>query len=237
MPESFTAADGDAWYRRNAAYILENWQPETDPALRLIDLYGLAPRIVLEIGCANGYRLAHLASRPELWRPYRAIGCDISPKAIADGRKRYPDLELHVCDANMLPVADGLVDIVICHFVFHWLQRRMLGFCAIEVDRVLKPGGILILGDFAPDADIDVPYHHRPDVFTYKRADTYAGLFTTTGRYREIAQLTYDHDTRVFSPFVPSERRAAEILLCKIAERGIPVVTGLPFQTTITWGG
>jgi SAM-dependent methyltransferase len=63
---------------------------------------------VLDVGCGSGYFLHRL-------REYGAGEChgiDLMENRIAEGRRRYPALSLHVGSATELPLADGGFDLV-----------------------------------------------------------------------------------------------------------------------------
>ncbi len=68
----------------------------------------LAGARVLDVGCGSGYFLHRL-------REYGAREChgiDLMENRIAEGRERYPALQLHVGSATELPFAEGEFDLV-----------------------------------------------------------------------------------------------------------------------------
>lgn len=205
----FAEGEADRWFERNRE-VLRPVTGETDLPLRLIELYGLRPRSVIEIGAANGYRLASLVTR----HGCRTVGVELSPKAIGDGRLRFPAVEFHQGDARDLPV-DEQFDLVIVNFVFHWIDRASLLRAAAETDRVVADRGYLIIGDFYPRNLLRVRYHHLPQrqVFTYKQ--DYAALFTASGLYRPIALLTGSSGSGAPIPDVREDERAGTWLLQK----------------------
>src|SRR5215813_11475626 len=101
----FLESEGDAWYARNQQHLLA---PGQDIVLTTLREAGVAPKSVLEIGCANGYRIA------DICQEFGARGCGIDPssRAVADGRSRYPSLSLEVGTADRLPFAEGQFDLV-----------------------------------------------------------------------------------------------------------------------------
>src|SRR5262249_7393057 len=73
----FVAAEADRWFTRNRE-ALNGLDLDRDPPLRLVSLYRLAAKNVLEIGASNGFRLAELARRTGA----RAVAVEPSPLAI-----------------------------------------------------------------------------------------------------------------------------------------------------------
>jgi SAM-dependent methyltransferase len=217
----FVEKEGNQWFRRNQA-ALEKLDPSADLPLRLLELYGVRPRRVLEVGAANGFRLAALAQRYGA----HAVGCEPSADAIAAGRDRYPGIEFVQGQASKLPVA-GPFDLVIVNFVFHWIDRSLLLTSVAEVDRVLEDGGLLLIGDFFPSNPLKVRYHHLPEVrvFTYKQ--DYAAVFLASGLYQSVCLLTADHSSRALKAEVSEDHRIATWLLRKglgevYRERSLP---------------
>jgi len=111
---------------------------------------------VLDIGCATGYLLSHLAQQRQ---GQEYVGIDLSEKALNIARVRAQHSVLNyfsfVCaNANSLPFASHYFNAVVSNAVFHLLldQRKALE----EVIRVLKPGGVAVLqfpggGDIEPE--------------------------------------------------------------------------------------
>jgi SAM-dependent methyltransferase len=184
--EIFAATEADRWFERNRA-ALTSLDPAKDVPLRLLDLYRLRPQRVLEVGGANGYRVAQLLERGAT----SATVVEPSLAAITDGRARYPRVVFHQGVARMLPV-EGNFDLVIVHFVLHWIDRALLLQAIAEIDRVLAPDGHLVIGDFSPHGPRRAPYHHLPDrdVHTFKQ--DYAAIFTASGLYQTVASLSSD---------------------------------------------
>jgi SAM-dependent methyltransferase len=68
----------------------------------------LAGARVLDVGCGSGYFLNRLRE----YGAGEAHGIDLMEDRVAEGRKRYPALQLHVGSATELPFEDGEFDLV-----------------------------------------------------------------------------------------------------------------------------
>lgn len=87
-------------------------------------------------------------------------GCDISPKMLDIAKKKYPNKEFFLCNANKLPFKEKMLDGAISfHFIMH-LDEKALKLILNEVNRVLKKDGVFIF---------DFPSHKRRKLFNRKR--------------------------------------------------------------------
>jgi SAM-dependent methyltransferase len=185
----FLEGEGDSWFNRNSEAINEI---KFDFPTYLIDLIkdksGI--RKIAELGCSNGWRLKKLQ---EIFPDILLSGIDASAAAIKDGQKKYPHLELHQGLLADIPLREEY-NVVIVYFVFHWVDRSSLAKSIAEVDRLVRDGGMLIIGDFYPDFPQRRRYHHLPEdnVFTYKQ--NYSAIFESFGTYKEITKFTGNHD-------------------------------------------
>lgn len=184
----FLEGEGDAWFERNKDKLANS---KRDIPFDLIEMYAPTPNRVLEVGCANGFRLNKIQQKwsSECW------GIEPSLKAIWHGEESYPGIRFECGTAQ-----DGFrfeyndFDLVIVNFVLHWVSRDKLLKSISEIDRVLSDNGVLILGDFATLNPIKRKYHHLPDqdMWTYKQ--DYAGLFEKTGLYKMDYDLSFNEE-------------------------------------------
>jgi ubiquinone/menaquinone biosynthesis C-methylase UbiE len=210
--ETFLHGEGDAWFTRNAQVLTAEVVWDKDLVLQSLVQANVRPRSVLEVGAANGYRLAVLADR---------FGCSAtalepSASAIRDGETRFPAVRfVRGLMHDMHDLADGSFDLVLVNFVLHWIDRSKLFASVAEIDRVLVDGGHLVIGDFLPEVPQKVRYHHLPgaDVWTYKQ--DYRQIWLSSSLYREVNGFTYHHGTRAISPSVAPDHRAGVTLLRK----------------------
>jgi ubiquinone/menaquinone biosynthesis C-methylase UbiE/DNA-binding transcriptional ArsR family regulator len=105
-------------------------------------------RSLLDLGTGTGRMLELFGAEIE-----RGLGLDLSLDMLLLARDRLERAGLKNCSVRQgdlydLPLADGSFDVVILHQVLHFLDD---GARAIkEAARVLRPGGRLLVVDFAP---------------------------------------------------------------------------------------
>jgi ubiquinone/menaquinone biosynthesis C-methylase UbiE len=109
----------------------------------------VGPARILDVACGTGSALNQLAlAHPgeKYW------GLDLSPYYLrhAAGRLSHvKDLSLVTENAERMPLADASFDIVTSVFLFHELPARARRNVLAEMQRVLKPGGLLVIEDAA----------------------------------------------------------------------------------------
>jgi ubiquinone/menaquinone biosynthesis C-methylase UbiE len=111
-------------------------------------LDGGSVRDLLDIGTGTGRMLELFAPRVE-----RAVGLDQSRDMLAVARVNLERAMLRNCtvrlgDMYALPFATPSFDLVILHQVLHFAERP--AEAVAEAARVLRPGGRLLIVDFAP---------------------------------------------------------------------------------------
>jgi ubiquinone/menaquinone biosynthesis C-methylase UbiE len=110
----------------------------------------LGERRVLEVGCGTGTELAWLLELGA--SPSRLAGVDLLPDRVAAARAAFPQLEFHQGNAEHLDFADASVDLVMALTVFSSiLDPSMASNIAVEIQRVIRPGGALLWYDFRYD--------------------------------------------------------------------------------------
>lgn len=158
-------AEAAAYFSRNA----EEWDrirslhvDDAEVERRLLAL--LPPESageLLDVGTGTGRMLALYGPHVE-----RAIGIDRSREMLAVARMNLDRAGLANCmvrqgDMYQLPVPDAAVDSLIVHQVLHFAERPAEALA--EAARVLRPGGRLVVVDFAPHAleDLREAHSHR----------------------------------------------------------------------------
>jgi hypothetical protein len=102
----FSTFEGNRWFQRNSA-ALQNFDSQSDLPLQLMDLYGLRPRKVLEIGAANGFRLAVVHDRYES----EVTAVEVSAEAIDDGSRRFPFIDFFRGVAYDIPLNEPSISL------------------------------------------------------------------------------------------------------------------------------
>jgi SAM-dependent methyltransferase len=99
-----------------------------------------APRL-LDVGCGTGYSIVWL--RKHLLSS-QAFGIDSSPQAAEFWHQRRINTA-GLASADKLPFGDGEFDLVTCFDVIYQLDDKSAREAVCEMNRVLKPGGILFI--------------------------------------------------------------------------------------------
>jgi ubiquinone/menaquinone biosynthesis C-methylase UbiE len=117
---------------------------------------------VLDVGCGTG-SLA-LAAKRQVGEGGSVSGIDASPEMIERARikARKAGIEgtFEIASADALPFSDARFDVVLSTVMLHHLPRAMRSAAVREMKRVLKPGGRVLLVDFAGARDGKGPLMH-----------------------------------------------------------------------------
>jgi SAM-dependent methyltransferase len=105
---------------------------------------------LLDIGCGSGSLLQLLASRVRFEAP--PVGIDLSRAMLvaAQAQAASRPVELVQGAGTSMPLRSDAFDIVTCSYVLKHLDDGGVATLLAEVLRVLKPGGIAVLWEFAP---------------------------------------------------------------------------------------
>jgi ArsR family transcriptional regulator len=145
------AARAAAYFRRNAAAWDQIRSLHVDEAEVEQALQALMPQEavddLLDIGTGTGRILELLAPRVA-----HGVGIDMSADMLTVARVNLDKAQLRNCmvrqgDMYQLPLPNGTFDVVTIHQVLHYAEEPDLAIA--EAARVLRPGGRMIIVDFA----------------------------------------------------------------------------------------
>ena len=200
------AAEAAAYFKANAP----NWErlrslhvSERDVEAALINLLDLENlESALDIGTGTGRML-------ELLAPYvaRGVGVDESQEMLSIARDRLKDVphcQLRLGDVYRLPFPDHEFDAALFHQVLHYLDDPAAALR--EASRVLRPGGRMLIIDFAPHEleFLRTEHAHRRLGFSDREVKTW---FSAVG-LKSIASQT-------LSPSAKSEKLTVKLWLAQ----------------------
>ncbi len=159
------AAEAERYFRANAA----SWDSIRELHVAQVRIEQLMFEVLghdkidtlLDLGTGTGRILELLAEKCRI-----GIGVDYAQEMLIYARAKldhpkFSHLQVRHGDITKLPYEEGIADLAICHQVLHYLSDP--GAAIHEAARLLKPGGRLLIVDFAPH-DLDYLrefYAHR----------------------------------------------------------------------------
>lgn len=131
-----------------------------DELLDRLTLIKMQPQTIVDLGAGTGRNLPLLKQH----YPSAAIlAVDIAPAMLNQARRRmqqgikrfWPDKTVHYLagDAEVLPLADNSVDLIYANLALQWCD---LTASFAEIQRVLKPGGLLMFTTLGPDTLLEL---------------------------------------------------------------------------------
>ncbi len=142
--QAYFESVADDWDRIRSFHLADH---EVEAAMRR--LAGEGPfGLMIDVGVGTGRILELFSDRVD-----RGIGVDINHSMLNVARLNLEKAGLRHCsvrhaDVGALPFENGVADLVTVHQVLHYLEDPALA--VDECARVLKPGGNLLIVDFAP---------------------------------------------------------------------------------------
>jgi len=105
---------------------------------------------VLDVGCGTGALLERLALA---FPRARLTGIEPVPEMREQARGRLPaEVDLCAARAQRLPFTGSVFDAVVCTSVLHHLPAGAAAGAVLEMSRVLRPGGQVVVTDWSGDA-------------------------------------------------------------------------------------
>jgi ubiquinone/menaquinone biosynthesis C-methylase UbiE len=165
---------------------------------------------VLDVGCANGWRLRRLLKK--MLGLGLVAGMDLSFTALQDGLSKG-SRSLVLADATAFPVRANSMDCVILGFVCYATGRRSALAVLAEVERVVRDDGVVAVLDFLPDAPTVNPYLHVSHESIDVIKTDYAGTLVAYGGYQRTALAIRPADTALTLRSLPGPERVGITIL------------------------
>ena len=216
--------------------------------IKILKNYKKTDSLLLDVGCSTGLTLGYIAQKFK-----NSIGYDIDNKAIEVARKRFKKMGLRtkfiLGDGNKIPLKDNSVDIVTMLEVFEHINQPLA--LLSEVDRVLKPDGILHITTANKLWPIE-PHFHLPflsylpqnlaDIYVRKigkgknyhdiNLPTYGQFQKTVGQYFRISDITLEV-IRDYSKYGMEKERGKIIIFISIFLRFLDRINKISFLSSI----
>jgi malonyl-CoA O-methyltransferase len=194
IADSFSKAaatyDGSAFLQKEVAARL----------FERLDIMNVSPSTILDAGCGTG-----LCSRKlnKLFSKAKVTGVDIAPGMIEMAKKSnglFTKVDYQVADIDELPFDDNSFDLVFSNLTVQWLIESKRVYS--ELNRVLKPGGLLVFSSLGPDTlielkqswqQVDKGVHVNNFMDMHIIGDqVHSAQFENTVMDRDIVTLTYE---------------------------------------------
>jgi ubiquinone/menaquinone biosynthesis C-methylase UbiE len=138
---------------------------------------------VLEIGCGNGKTLSTMTQRG-----WDVTAIDFSQRAVSMSRKRCAgtgSCEFIVADTIHSPFKNSSFDAVFAIHIFGHLNESERKLVPRDMEKILKPGGILFFSDFSTD-DFRYGAGCETETATFRRG---TGIITHYFSQQEVLDL------------------------------------------------
>jgi malonyl-CoA O-methyltransferase len=184
MKDDFESALDVPWVRRSYDRAAKTYDEAAvlhaevrNNLLQRLHLTKLAPRVVLDAGAGTGHGSAALKRR---YPKALVIALDSSfgmLRAAAQRRSWLRPFERVCADAELLPLADAGIDLIVSNLMLQWCNPDAV---FAEFRRVLAPGGLLSFSTFGPDtlrelrtawAQVDAYSHVQPFIDMHDLGD------------------------------------------------------------------
>lgn len=167
--------------------------------LERLELMNVSPENILDAGCGTGFCTRILDKK---FSKAKTIGVDLAPGMINFAKQQkgfFNKIEYQVADVEKLPFIDNSFDLVFSNLAVQWLVEPKQAF--LELNRVLKPGGLLIFSSMGPDTltelkqswrQVDQDVHVNDFLDMHIIGDqVYNAQFDNTVMDRDVITMTY----------------------------------------------
>lgn len=216
--DRYFSAQAANWDRLRARHVAEERVEDA-----VLEAVGPGPfQAVLDLGTGTGRMLELLAPRAS-----RALGIDGSPAMLSVARSRLDrgalrNVQLRQGDLYALPAERNGFDLVVIHQVLHYLDEP--GRALREAARVLRPGGRLVVVDFAPHAEEALRSDHAHRRLGFERLEidslmAEAGLAVEPGR--DVSPLPSEAGKLTVSLWIGRDRRLYSDLNSELSQKAV----------------
>lgn len=133
---AFSGQDSEFFTQIKAAHLLRLMRARFGDVdrLRLLD-------VGCGVGLTDGYLIPHVGT---------LLGVDVADAAIEQARARHPQGQFQAYDGERLPHEDASVDVAFAICVMHHVPRAQWPRFMQEMQRVVKPGGLVAIYEHNP---------------------------------------------------------------------------------------
>ncbi len=143
----------DQYFDRIASQFSDYSFLQNEVAIRLferLEMMNVMPKRIAEVGCADGFLTRLLAQK---YPKAKITALDASSqmiKSAKQGQGFFSSIKFQQADPELLPMKNNSMDLVISNLAYDYCiePKKML----LEFNRVLKPGGLLLLSALGPDS-------------------------------------------------------------------------------------
>lgn len=188
--KAFVASEADAWFSRNQNAILDPASKD-DKVIKAIVESGIPQSgYFIDLGGGAGKVAAGIT---KLYPGWQGTVLEPSQKAVQAGSLAFPSLDF-ICGSltQQKDMPSKLYDLAIICGVFTWIDRALLSQAVANIDRIVKPGGYIIVSDFYTPYPRANMYHHKEGLFTFKQDYSlpFLSLNIYTEHYRNSQPMT-----------------------------------------------
>lgn len=167
--------------------------------LERLELMNSKPKAILDAGCGTGFCTRALKNK---FPKSNIVGVDLAEGMIEHALKKQPFFkknEYKVADIESLPFSTNSFELVFSNLALLWLENPENGLA--ELNRVLKPGGLIIFSTLGPESllelreswlriDSNIHINHFADMQVMGDAVHKSG-FENTVMDRDVLTLKY----------------------------------------------
>ncbi len=167
--------------------------------LERLEIMNVTPKNILDAGCGTGHCSRILNKR---FSKAKTFGVDIAQGMIDYAKAQnsfFNKVDYQVADLEQLPFDDNSFELVFSNLTLQWLISSKTVFQ--ELNRVLKPGGLLIFSTLGPDTlielkeswqKVDKDVHVNDFIDMHVVGDrVHSAHFENTVMDRDIITMTY----------------------------------------------